>query len=357
MTTMDANNWSVKYRPKNLQQFIGQPLATALVRKMLEDGKIPRTILISGETGHGKTSLGRIIATEINNGIPWNTNSDIVDINAGAEGGIDKIRSIADIAANMPQFGNYRVFIIDESHRLSGAARNAALKLTEEPPGKSIFILLTNYPDELPSELLGRCFHIKLKPIAPKDLLPYLAFIGRQENAFQPPQNHAEIYRWCSEVAGGQPRQAIQFFQMCAMLEGKASTKDILNEVQMTYGEEPEVSAVKIMCGVYSLKSDIVVQVMQRVKDPSSVIRNALYINSSMIEILTGNAKWTSVHYKKVEGWLRQNKVDPPSLRNVFSIHKDLAKLLDHSGFSTASKNAMIVATIGERIELLIEGK
>lgn len=347
---MEVENWSTKYRPKNYRQMVGQKMAITMLESALAKGQLPRTIIISGETGHGKTTLARLIAEMVNDGRPWGQNSDVMDVNAGAEGGIEKVRAMIATAHHMPQFGNFRVFMIDEAHKLTGAAQNAALKFTEEPPGRSMIMMLTNKPDQLPPEMLGRGMHIRLAPVEPQALLPYLAWIGKSENAFQPASQHADVYRWCAESAGGQPRQAVQLFQMAALLEGKMDPKQIIVELLDTYGEVPEKMALNLLCGVYGFDMKRVIIALQGTQDPSSVIRHALYISQSWIENQYQCMKWSSVGFKQLSQWLAKNNVRPAT-EYAMKVHIELAQLLDHAGYSTASKNATIMARIGLLIE------
>lgn len=349
---IEVDNWSKKYRPKNFKQMVGQTLATTLLQSAFDKGKVPRTFIISGETGHGKTTLSRIIAEMVNDGKPWEKNSDVVDVNAGADGGIEKIRALISTAHHMPQFGNYRVFIIDECHKLTGAAQNAALKFTEEPPGRSMIIMLTNKPDMLPEELLGRGLHIRLAPVEAPALLPYLSWIGKQENAFQPPQQFSDIYKWCAESAGGQPRKAVQLFQMAALLEGKMDPKKIIVDLLSTYGDTPEKMALNLLCGIYSYDMKRVIIAIQGTQDPTGVIRQALYISQSYIENKFGCLKWSSIGFKQLAQWMNKNSAEPTT-EYLMKTHVELAQLLDNAGYSTASKNATIMARIG----LLIEGQ
>jgi hypothetical protein len=94
-----------KYRPKTLDEFIGNDLIKAKVKIYLESGDIPH-LLLSGPAGTGKTSLAKILAT--------NTDCDYMYINASSENSVDIMRNkITDFASTMG-FKSFKLIILDE---------------------------------------------------------------------------------------------------------------------------------------------------------------------------------------------------------------------------------------------------
>ncbi|KMR53636.1 hypothetical protein EX86_15120, partial [Staphylococcus aureus] len=71
------------------------------------------------------------------------TNSDVIEIDAASNNGVDEIRNIRDKVKYAPSESKYKVYIIDEVHMLTTGAFNALLKTLEEPPAHAIFILAT----------------------------------------------------------------------------------------------------------------------------------------------------------------------------------------------------------------------
>lgn len=117
-----------KYRPRRLEEMIGQDTAQKIVAGMFQTRKIPRAILISGIYSSGKTTLARIIARYLNcqgEKVPCGicqsclqfeiSHSDIHEIDAASQRGIDDIRELQEVARLAPRF-NYRVFILDECY-------------------------------------------------------------------------------------------------------------------------------------------------------------------------------------------------------------------------------------------------
>jgi DNA polymerase-3 subunit gamma/tau len=129
-----------KYRPKNLDDIIGQPQVTDILKAALKKQMISHAYLFSGPRGTGKTSAARILAHEFNN-IEYgeNLNLDIIEIDAASNRRIEDIRDLREVVKLAPTKLKYKVYIIDEVHMLTNESFNALLKTLEEPPEHAIF--------------------------------------------------------------------------------------------------------------------------------------------------------------------------------------------------------------------------
>lgn len=167
-----------KYRPQQLKDVVGQKKVISSILSASRKKEIPHSIILTGIQGTGKTTIARIIAKILNcenpiNGEPCNQcntcksisdsqNSDIVELDAASERGIDDIRNIRNISELMPMFGKCRVFIIDEAHDLTQSAMDAILKKLEETPEKVYFIFCTTAIYKLPKTVQSRCVIYRL---------------------------------------------------------------------------------------------------------------------------------------------------------------------------------------------------
>ena len=162
-----------EWRPKDFSHVVGQSAIIGTLRNQVVNKRIAHAYLLCGSRGTGKTSTAKILAKAINclepvNGDPCGKCAnclraeneetlDVIEIDAASNNGVDEIRNLRDTVKYPPQYGNYKVYIIDEVHMLSTAAFNALLKTLEEPPAHIVFIMATTEPQKLPETILSRC--------------------------------------------------------------------------------------------------------------------------------------------------------------------------------------------------------
>ena len=125
------------------------PYVTTLKNQIRAD-RIGHAYLFCGTRGTGKTTIAKILARSVNcehpvDGSPCNecptckailagVSTNVIEIDAASNNGVDNIREIREEVAYRPTQGRYKVYIIDEVHMLSTGAFNALLKTLEEPP-------------------------------------------------------------------------------------------------------------------------------------------------------------------------------------------------------------------------------
>ncbi|MFA5532401.1 MAG: DNA polymerase III subunit gamma/tau [Candidatus Shapirobacteria bacterium] len=186
----------LKYRPTLISELDSAQAAESL-KKILAAKDIPQSFLFAGPKGSGKTSAARILARALNckskiNGEPCDKcdncksildgkEMDIVEIDAASNRGIEDIRSLKDKAYLMPSKLDKKVFIIDEVHMLTKDAFNALLKLIEEPPKHTVFVLCTTDPEKIPETVLSRLMRIDFRKGNRKELLSSLQKIVKGE--------------------------------------------------------------------------------------------------------------------------------------------------------------------------------
>ena len=186
-----------KYRPTNFDDLVGQNEISSIIKNAILSDRISHAYLFSGPRGTGKTSTAKIIAKMINcnnlseEGIPcdkcpsclnFNSNTDIVEIDAASNNGVDEIRELRDKVNLVPTYGKYKIYIIDEVHMLTTQAFNALLKTLEEPPKHVIFILATTEYYKIPVTVSSRCQKFQFLKFSNEDIVNRLVYIAEKEN-------------------------------------------------------------------------------------------------------------------------------------------------------------------------------
>ena len=138
-----------KYRPQKFADVLGQDSVVAVLERSIKDKSITHAYLFSGGRGTGKTTIARIFAEAIGC-----KPSDLYEIDAASNRGIDDVRLLREAVQTMPFESPYKVYIIDEVHMLTKEAFNALLKTLEEPPSHIVFILATTEKEKLPETVI-----------------------------------------------------------------------------------------------------------------------------------------------------------------------------------------------------------
>ena len=183
-----------KYRPKTLDDIYGQDIIVKIIKNSIQNNQISHAYLFAGPRGTGKTSIAKIFAKIINCENPVDckpcgkciscmeeNNSDIIEIDAASNNGVDEIRELRNKVNLLPAYGKYKVYIIDEVHMLTQGAFNALLKTLEEPPAHVIFILATTDPHKVIETILSRCQRLDFKKISNEAIIQNLKQIAEKE--------------------------------------------------------------------------------------------------------------------------------------------------------------------------------
>ena len=120
---------------------------------------------------------------------------------------VDEIRRVNRFLSMTSHDGGYRVVIVDPADDMNTSAANALLKNLEEPPSRTVFILISHSPGGLLPTIRSRCQMVRLSPLADNDLM---AALGGLE---PPPPPDDAARRTLAERAGGSVRMAVLLTQ------------------------------------------------------------------------------------------------------------------------------------------------
>jgi len=175
-----------KYRPVVFEDVVGQENVTTTLQNAIKSGQLAHAYLFCGPRGVGKTTCARILAREVNEFEASETGDvstslNIFELDAASNNSVDDIRNLVDAVRIPPQYGKYKVYIIDEVHMLSPSAFNAFLKTLEEPPPYAIFILATTEKHKILPTIISRCQIFDFNRITVDDITKHLAGICKKE--------------------------------------------------------------------------------------------------------------------------------------------------------------------------------
>jgi DNA polymerase III subunit gamma/tau len=187
-----------KWRPQRFDDVIGQRGVTQTLRNAIAANRIAQSFVFSGPRGVGKTTTARIMARALNcetgpTADPCGTcdacveiaqgrDMDVLEIDAATNTQVDKVREVIISGLGMaPVRNRYKIFIIDEVHRLSNQAFDALLKSIEEPPPHVVFMMATTEIDKVPPTIQSRSQVFELKTIGVKQIADQLRAIAAAE--------------------------------------------------------------------------------------------------------------------------------------------------------------------------------
>ena len=269
-----------KWRPRTFDDVISQPHITTTLKNQIQSGKTAHAYLFTGSRGTGKTTCARIFAKAINclhatDGNPCQqceicrdaeafSLSDIIEIDAASNNGVDDIRELRDGAVYTPERCKYKVYIIDEVHMLSQSAFNALLKIMEEPPAFVKFILATTEIHKVPATIVSRCQRFDFRRILPEDITARLLYIAGEEQLTL----DAQAARLIARLSDGGMRDALSLLDQCAAYDSNITLdtvsaaagiagRDALFDLLDAMTQSDPAKAVRILDELYAKSKDM----------------------------------------------------------------------------------------------------
>lgn len=212
---------ATKYRPKTIEDVIGQDLTKQILSKQIERKQFSNCYLFAGPSGTGKTTLGRILASHINN-----NQGKPKEIDAASNNGVDNVREIVEDAKERSLDGTYKIYIIDECHLITSQGWGAFLKCIEETPKYTIFIFCTTDPKKLPEAIKNRCMRFNLTRVSSSLIESRLNYIVKQENI----SITNEAISYIAKISSGSVREAISNLEYITQLD---TNLDLVNTMQL----------------------------------------------------------------------------------------------------------------------------
>ena len=217
-------NLAEQYRPQYLSDIKGADLVVTMLKSMVENESLPNCMMFTGAHGVGKTSAARALVQELNQDTADPTS--YMEIDAASHNGVDDVRKLQELL-RYSHSGKWRVLVVDEAHGLSTAAFNALLKILEDPPKNTLFVLVTTRPDLILDTVRSRAMVFRFPSLSVSTIAYRLNEVIKEEGIDIPLKVLVQI----AQVVEGSMRDALV----------------LLNQVR--HHPDPTVEAVNTLVG------------------------------------------------------------------------------------------------------------
>jgi DNA polymerase III, gamma/tau subunits len=248
--------WTERYRPKSLDDVIGQKHVTERLKAYVASKNMPH-LLLTGPAGTGKTTCSLALAKEMF-GDEWKGN--FIELNASDERGIDVVRGkIKEFARTAPLgTAEFKIIFMDEADALTSDAQAALRRTMEKYSRICRFILSCNYSSKIIDPIQSRCAVFRFSPLTSEDIKDYLMKIITGEKVkIDDTAIDALVH-----VARGDMRRAINSLQVAASTGKKIDLDVIYQTTGMAHPDEIKKMIETALTGNFIAARDKLDEVM-----------------------------------------------------------------------------------------------
>ena len=213
--------WIEKYRPKKLDEVVGQSVVVERLRSYIKQKNIPH-LLFAGPPGTGKTTAATVLAREFY-GEEWKEN--FLELNASDDRGIKMVReTVKDYSRILPNNPlGFKILFLDEADYMTDEAQAALRRTMENFTRTTRFIISCNYSSKIIEPIQSRAAIFRFKALPTESVVSALGEILKVEGIDYEKKSLDVI----AELSYGDMRKAINTLQVAATYSPKITVNSI----------------------------------------------------------------------------------------------------------------------------------
>lgn len=138
---------------------------------------------------------------------------------------VEDVRKMLGFFGSTAGEGGWKIAIIDPLDDLKSSAANALLKMLEEPPPRSLFLMISHNPGRLLPTIRSRCHMVRFKPLSDADMMKALMLVSETDNQ--------KLLREAARRSAGSVKRALIYLdaERLAMIHDIETTLERLPEL------------------------------------------------------------------------------------------------------------------------------
>lgn len=365
-----------KYRPLNIESFIGQDHILKQYRGWLKTKTFPSVMLISGHLGSGKTTFANIVGKTINcdtldacgkcdscKAFEGGYHPDIQTFDMTNEyGKVEGAQRILDSSTLSPMYRR-RVFILDEVHMMTPQAEGKFLLPFEKPSEHVVWILVTTDPQKIKSTIVSRCVKLPILPIEPEIIADRIEYLSAAEKILPKDKKELKEARKAIETiaqySGGQLRGAIGLFQtVYSAVKGGESFNNDLVMAMASADTDVNLSEVSVSFILAYLEMDLIETIctIRRSGDMRGLLHKTRWLLYYLMGHVSKTNKFQTAELKSLLEQAKKKKLKTNPM-SVIYLQKALCDIEIAINSSSVPVDIMLETTVTSLMSDIHSGK